>query len=308
MFIGACSHLGWQASQRYDDRSLSILTVNLFDQRLSPPHTSQSWRADWLLRRNRLELIDQSFRSTRPDLILFQDMLAKRGSQSDSDRSILAHGALHGFEWNSRLARSFDDTHEDSFLSVATSLPLRIDRAYPGQSMPLGKNGFVSFTKVHLENQAILVVNVEMPGKSIQADRWYKILKELIAQELTELNLCHNRLVIGGFLPGHSSWPGYQNLLDSFDLQDSSTGFCELASDCLTADAMNEIYMHTSDGELGSRPDRILIHRSAIVMNSQRAMTDLTSPSRYASRYGLERLWPTRRFAWFSQVRLAKCW
>lgn len=305
--LGACSLLGFQNYQRYDSRTISILSFNLFDQRQSPESLQRSWRGDWLFRRERLELIDQSLRMSRPDLILFQDMLIKRGSLSDSDRNVLAHGALQGYEWLSVMSRFYDDTQEGSYHSVASSLPLRINRVYRGHTAPLGRTGFVSFALLELEGDAILVVNVEMPGDTVQADSWYEILLELVEQELKELNLCSGRLIVGGFLPGNSSWPAYQNFLNKLELKDSSVGFCELVSDCLTADSSNEIYMLTSDGDIGGRLDRILLHRTSIVLSSHRSMLETASGTRYASQYQLNKLWPARRFAWQTTVRLPKC-
>lgn len=305
--LGACSLLGWQKYQRYDDRSISILTVNLFDQRLSPDSLPRSWRGDWLFRRERLELIDQSLRMSRPDLLLFQDMLAKKGSLSDSDRSILAQGALQGSEWHSTVARFYDDTQEASHQSIAVNLPIRIDRSFRGNSVPLGRSGFVNFVLLELDGEPILTANVQMPIDSVQVDSWYKVLLDLITLQLEEISSCSERLVIGGYLPGHTSWPAYQEFMTKLELKDSSVGFCELASECLTADTSNEMYMLTSDDDAGGRVDRIFVHRSSIVLSSQRSMLDTIEGTRYAKMYQLTKLWPTRRFAWMTTLRLAKC-
>ncbi|MFW7380310.1 MAG: hypothetical protein ACOH5I_15975 [Oligoflexus sp.] len=305
--LGACALLGFKNYQRYDNRSIAILTANLFDQRLSPEESERTWRGDWLFRRERLELIDQSLRRSRPDLLIFQDMLAKRGSISDSDRNILSQGALQGYDWSGFKAREYDDTQEISQHGVAASLPLRIDRAYQSSTAPLGRNGFVSYTLLDLEGEPILVANVQMPSDSVQIDSWYEVLLTLTSSQLEEVAACSQRLIIAGYLPGNASWPAYQDLLNSLELKDSSLGFCELAGECVTADTNNELYLLTADADAGSRVDRILVHRSSLVLSSQRSMMETLDASRYANRYQLLKLWPTRRFAWMTTLRMARC-
>jgi hypothetical protein len=305
--LGACEHLGFRGFTEYDERSVTVLTANLFDQRLANPMADDSWKADWLFRRARLELIDQSLRITRPDMIVFQDLIAKRGSPSDSDRNILAQGSLEGYQWHSYLDRFYEDTQEKAYQSLAVSLPLKIDRSYQGGIMPVGKAGAVSFYRLIMEDEPILVVNANMPSSQVSVDAWYPILLDLIRQQLERSQTCLDRLIVTGYLPGYSAWSGYQNLLQSLQLKDSSAGYCEVNEECLTGAAVNDIFRLTTEGDAGGRFDKVLVPRSTIVLASQRAMDNFSQTSRHAERYGLDKLWPTRRFAWLANLRLARC-
>jgi hypothetical protein len=92
-WVNGCALLGIRSSERYDERSFSILNLNLFNQRTPSTLSRKNWKGDWLFRRERLELIDEQLRISRPDIVVFQELLTRRGSPSESDINILNFGA-----------------------------------------------------------------------------------------------------------------------------------------------------------------------------------------------------------------------
>lgn len=307
----SCALLGWGTFHRYDGRNLSILATSLYNQRLDPgpaaEKPSPDWTGDWLLRRERLQILDRDLKLYRPDLIVMQEMLAKRGSPTDFDKAILAAGALRGYEWKVRLHQLYRDTQEQEFHAVAVSLPLRHGADGAIKTSPLGVDGGYSFFALELENKPILLVNVQMPSAGEGTDRWYEILLDEIRRHMQEVNICPERLLLAGRLPGTATWNNYQKLLADLQLEDTAVGFCEIEKDCLTASPENEIFAKTSPGRSGSRVDRILVHRSARVTAARRVFDQPQGRARYASSYSLDNNWATRRFGWMSTVNLAAC-
>lgn len=308
--LGACVMLGFQPPDRYDDRSFSILNLNLFHQRIPSTMSNRNWRGDWLFRRERLELVDEQLRVSRPDIVVLQEVLAKRGSPSESDINILSYGALEGYEWDADSLTFYRDTQEVQYQAVAVGLPVKLagtETALNKSFWPIGMDGFMSYSLLELDQRPVLIVNLTMPGSGQKVDYWYKYVRNEIRDLLAQLKLCRQRLIVSGFVPGSLVWAGYADFLNEFELKDTSSGFCEAASDCLTSSTQNELFMATSQGQSPSHSERILVHRDAIVSSSSVVLNKMRDQSVYASLYGLQRLWPSRVFGWLAEVRLAQC-
>ena len=305
--LGGCALIGSGGYSRYDERSVSVLTVSLFNQRTPSKLVKASWKGDWLFRRERLELVDRGLLEIRPDLLVFQQLMSRRGSPSESDQSILSYGSLDGYQWDLSLSRFYEDTQEEQFFALAMGLPIIASEAEPSTTGKLGIDGSYSINNVKLQKQDIWVVNVEMPTSAKSVDAWYKVLQKKLSEFQNSHNICSKRLLVAGYLPGRVSWPFYQDFLKYFELKDTSTGFCEVANDCATGTPMNELFLGTSEGKSGTQVDRIFAHQQAVVYSSKVALNGRGDGSLRSQNYGLEYLWPSRRFAWNSIVRLPRC-
>ena len=304
----ACSHIPSFSSSKLDRRPTSVLFVDLFDQRTGPSNSEYNWKGDWLFRRERLTLIDRALTVSKPDVALFQDLLAKRGSPSDSDKNILSKGALEGYEWQLVDERLFEDTGELSYHGFASSLPLRL-LATPGQKYwPIGVDGGLSLAKVEIDGQPVLIFNLKMPTQSVQLDKWYQLVLDRILTEQKVHGVCADRLVLAGYIPGQPSWQEFQNLLNTLGLVDSATNFCLLAKDCFTETTANALYASVINTVENSRSIRVFWPQSSLVTSSQRVLDELrVSGSERSKRYGISTLTPTLRYGWLTQARLAKC-
>ncbi len=306
----ACALLGLREFLRHDEKAFSIVNINLFNQRLQPVADGQelgNWVGDWLFRRERLALIDGVLQTLRPDLVVFQQMLAKEGSQSDFDRAILSAGSLDGYEWRVRKTRDYIDMLEVEFQAVALSLPLHFHQDFEGKTVPLGSDGVYTVYEARLDAAPILLVNVEMPRSGADPDQWYQLLRTGILESLAQTGICKRRVILSGQLPGNNSWVEYQRLMEELELADSSIGFCELEEDCLSLDPSNELFALTDQGQSASRIDRILVPRTAKVAESRRILVEPSKQSRYGKPYGLSRLTASRHYGWLANVRLAQC-
>lgn len=108
----------------YDSRPISVQTVSIFNQRTPSRLAKKSWKGDWIFRRDRLDMIDDELRRTKPDIIAIQETLAKRGSSAENDRLILKAGALADYEWREATVDEFADTQETQTQAVAIGVTL----------------------------------------------------------------------------------------------------------------------------------------------------------------------------------------
>lgn len=297
-------------SSDYDSRPLTVQSFSLFDQKTPSKYSRQSWNGDWVVRRDRLELIDLVLRNTKPEIAIIQEAMARRGNTAESDRGILLAGALADFTWTEKVVREFNDTHEQQSLAVVSALSLRVleDRDPTARdSWQIGTDGFMTATTLDFDGEPIAVFNVQMPSKLGQNHLWYTFIEDQVVARVKRLGICRNRVLIGGYLPSDQDSRRFADFMRRLQLRDSSTGFCQVASKCHTATSINEIFMATIGDETPGQVDRILLHQSAIVYNAGRTFDNSDPNNRNIKNFGISRLWATQRFGWVAQIRLAKC-
>lgn len=301
----SCSTLGgWFFQKKLDRSPMRVLSVDLFDQRAEIT-SEPSWKGDWVLRRERLRIIDESLRALRPQIISFQNLLSKEGSVSDFDRKILARGSLKGYAWSLSRGILYEDTRETSYLALAAIEPLNIDRVERSQELILGTNGLASFTRLYHESQALLVVNVNLEPQN--PEPWYELLSQQIQIIAKEFSICRSRIIVTGKLPGDTENLSYLSFLNSLELKDSADGFCELADRCFTIDPQNSFVASRKANILPTRTTKILVPRQTQVIDARRSLTKSQNFSETARKYSLNSLWPVEEFAWQTDIKLARC-
>ncbi len=307
--LSSCTLLGFEAPDRYDGRSFTIMNLNLFNQRIASNMSQKNWKGDWLFRRERLELIDEQLRISRPDIVVFQELLTRRGSPSESDINILSYGALEGYEWDADLVTQYKDSQEMQYQAAAVGLPVKLadKEQFTKKHWGIGVEGFMSFSLLELDQNPILLINLAMPQNVQKVDYWYKFVRTELRELMTNLQVCRQRLIIAGYVPGGLAWEGYSEFLNEFELKDTASGYCEAASDCLTSSNLNDLFMSTSQGQSPSHSERILVHKDAIVNSSTVVMNKMRDKTIYGGAYGQQRLWASRVFGWLSELRLAQC-
>jgi hypothetical protein len=308
-FLSSCALFGLQPSARYDDRTFTLLNLNLFNQRIPSSLAQKHWKGDWLFRRERLEFIDEQLKVVRPDVVVFQQLLTRRGSPSESDINILSHGALEGYEWDADAVAEYKDTQEIEYQASAVGLPVKLANGdmLEKRYWNIGLDGYMSYSLLELDQKPFLLVNLTMPSSSQRVDQWYKFVRDEIRRLLFAFNLCPSRLIVSGYIPGGLVWEGYTELLSEFDLKDTSQGFCEAALDCLTTSQQNDIFMATAQGQSPSHSDRTLVHRGAIITASNVVLREMRTKLVNGEDYGISRLWAARSFGWLSSIRLQEC-
>ncbi|NRA67837.1 MAG: hypothetical protein HRU19_25375 [Pseudobacteriovorax sp.] len=304
--LSSCSTVVLQGFGNDSNKALSIVTADLFNQR-DGSQDENTWKGDWLFRRARIELIDQQLVNIRPDILLFQNLMKREGSVSESDVKLLNAGVLNGFRWQTHKMKSFSDTGEQSLLASAIGLPARFDSSgLEGKSIQIGKGGFAAVFPVERNGQKILLSSVKLPNDE-SADQAYGQLIDFLSAAMKESGICSKRLIIGGYLPMNPSWQNDKRLLSTFSMKDTAEGFCNIAESCFTSTADNELQSQIDPLAFGQRTDRILVSNRTRVFDSQRVF-DQSEESYLSARHGLQRFWPLHRFGWLTKVRLARCY
>jgi len=293
-----------------DTSTITIQTASLFNQKVPSRIGTRNWNGDWIFRRDRLVAFDRALRNIKPDILLLQEVLAKRGAFAEVDRNILMSGALEDFGWTDRVAQEFDDMQEVQTMAVVTAPSVPV-LAKPNPEVRdfwlIGNDGFLMATIVEIDDQPVVVFNVQMPQQLGQKYLWYTFLEERIAEWLKIAKTCNKRVIVGGYLPGDQDSKRFNDMMVRIGLRDSSAGFCEVASNCHTATPLNEMFLATVGDETPSQPDRVLVPQSASVLASGRNLLENEAENRWTKDFGLTRMWPTQRFGWRAAVRLARC-
>lgn len=305
--VGGCTWILSQSSA-YDRRPITLQTLSLYNQRLKGRLSQKSWRGDWILRRHRLALIDIELRGIKPDIALFQQIMSRIASPSESDRAILSAGALADYDWDEVVLKEYTDTQETEGSAVVASSSLRFLQGKVRQNKWLmGESGFLQHSIVIYENQAIDIFNLQFDISSKNQDYWLDFLDSRIKARSLDPDFCEKRIIIGGHIPVSDLSENFQKLIVRYDLKDSASGYCTEENRCYTATPTNDVFLATVGDESPSRVDRIYINQSSFVYSSRRNFENLDNNDEYIKGFGIEALWPSQRFGWGVQLRLPRC-
>ena len=156
-------------------------------------------------------------------------------------------------------------------------------------------------------DQPVTVFNVRMLPPQTGSYIWYSFVQQRIMEKLRSGQRCAKRLIVGGYLPGDETERRYVEFVQTLHLKDVSSGFCQVAARCYTSTPTNDLFLATVGDEAPSRTDKLFVHQSAYVYTSTRNFEESDPQNHYAHDFGVARLWPTQRFGWVAQVRLARC-
>lgn len=296
-------------SAGFDQRPITVQTVSFFNQRVNSRLAKKSWKGDWIFRRDRLEMIDEELKNSKPDLLILQEVIAKVGSTAESDEQILAAGSLVDYEWRKRQVEEYADTQEVQYMAMAVGVPYKfIEKGDDDREVwIMGSGGYLMAATMDYEDQPIAVFDVQMPPQTDNSYLWYSFIQERILDRLKQKHLCPKRVIVGGYLPGDEGAVRFGTFMKTVGLKDASAGFCQIDSKCYTSTPTNDLFMATVGDESPTRTDRIFVHQSAYVYSSSRNFEDSDPSNRYARDFGLTRIWPTQRFGWIANLRLARC-
>jgi hypothetical protein len=127
----ACIHnFGSDQSNVYDSHKIKVQVLSLFNQRTASRLSTKSWKGDWLFRRERLSLIDKELGESKPDLIVFQELIKRDSNSFESDMGILSANALKGYKWKLSKKEVYTDTGEEEYLGLAVSSSMQFQKVY----------------------------------------------------------------------------------------------------------------------------------------------------------------------------------
>ncbi len=292
----------------YSDRVLTIASIDLFSQQ-EQPRTGKSWSGDWQFRRDRLDLIDATFRDVRPDIVIMQNAMRRAGSVSESDELILKSGALGRYEWRDVTIETLSESGEDRLLAIAVARPL-FPQKLPDSSRNysrFGVDGHMLYLPIDVDGSPVIVFDIQMPSKLDQSGLWYSLIEERINEAVREFNSCIERVIVAGYLPFEQESRRFKDFLTSLRLKDSGSGFCQSADRCNTASPQNGIFLATRGDESASQVDRVMTHESSIVYGAGANFSRTVESSDYNNSYGISRIWPSQRYGWVARIRVPNC-
>ncbi len=308
--ISGCAWLFSQSSA-YDQRPLTVQSLNLYNQRLKGRLSSKMWKGDWILRRHRLAIIDLDLRNIKPDVLMLQHSMARIGNRSESDKAILSAGALQDYEWQEQDVQQFLDTQEKESMVIAISSSGRFVNQPTGkpigQMWPLGHTGFLQHAVLSYEDQSVDIFNVHLDVPPGTESVWLGFIEGKIKEQESRPDYCPKRLIVGGYLPVSDLSQSFLKFLQDTNLKDVATGFCLEENRCYTSTPTNEIFLATVGDESPSRVDRIFVNQNAFVYQSRKNFATSNPLDEYVKGFGIQALWASQRFGWVSQLRLPRC-
>ena len=162
------------------------------------PRSGANLEGDWLFRRLRLDLVDQEIYKIRPDILLFQEMMMRRGSPSESDKNILSYGSLDGYQWSKSVVGRFEDTQEEQLMAFAVGLSFRFAESENHHRMRELVDGLWPRCPLFWRAKTS---PCEPPAslRSRKFPAWYQVIENFIREQL-RYDICLDRLIVGGFL------------------------------------------------------------------------------------------------------------
>ena len=286
----------------YDQSSVQILTYSLFNQITE----DRSMEGDWILRRKRLRLLDQTLRELSPNVLLLQEVMQRQGSKSDSDVSILTAGAMSDSEFYVSPTLNLNPSYEIEALAVGVGVPTQFNRFVQksGQSLfQFGSKSFAQFTAADLEGSLTLIVNVNFSDQDAQPSHYLSLAGEL-QRWLNRSEICPFRVIVGGHFPYPQE--GLKAFTELTQLKDTGSEKCLQNETCLTSTSLNEFNRLARGEKPPSREDFIFVHRDALVFSAEVQLNEAVPINNDRSGIGRTH-WASERAAWRSTVRLPYC-
>ena len=197
------------------DLSFKVQSFDLFSQLAGPQfnEVDSDIYANWILRRERLSIIDFELARSKPSIIFFQHLMKK--NDTDSDEMILSSNSLARYDFTNFQT---DSTTWNEYISTVTSSKFEPQSS---ELYTLDQNSFISSKIVNHQGDPILLLNVQQP--LIQEDKFFSILKKIYST-LEDQKLCKHRVIIAGYF-GDNLAKDFSDKMEDFYLKNPFANF-----------------------------------------------------------------------------------
>jgi endonuclease/exonuclease/phosphatase family metal-dependent hydrolase len=288
-----------------DPLVLTVGTASFDNQRVTIGETS--CQADWVLRRERLHLIDGELISAQPDILVLQGVMAKSSSAYDSDQVILQAGALGDFRWTKTVAHYYSDTDEDEYFAVAAKQSIL--HGEPGsqpEQAPIGQDGVVVLQTLKFKDQqALTLANIHVPTSTQEQAQSYSLIKETLETYLAKEQRCGERLVLAGFV-GDANAGKFRKLLGELGLYDTSLQLCA-DHGCVMPQSENPLFASRADSPKYQGSYRIYLPLSSRLVSASAFLNKASAHKLFSEKYHFDQLWPSAYPGELVQVKFASC-
>lgn len=211
------------------DISFKVQSFDLFSQLVSPQfnESDSDIYSNWILRRERLSIIDYELAKSKPSIIFFQHLMKK--NDTDSDEMILSSNSLARYDFTNFQTDSLSWTE---YISTVTSSKFEPQTS---ELYTLDRNSFISSKIVNYQKDPILLLNVQQP--LINKDKFFSLL-EKIYKGLENQKLCKHRVIIAGYF-GDNLAKDFSDKMEDFYLKNP---FANLQKDKVFSYKDNPLY------------------------------------------------------------------
>ena len=294
-----------------DQKDITVQFLSLFNQDTPSVSKDIQWQGDWAFRRERLEVVDSYFRTMRPDLILFQEVMAKRSNAFDSDFKILSSGSLIDYTWQSLKVKTHHKTEESEFVSVVSGYPIYGlgSQGLRNKIWLMDGSNYLSAFIVSSEKQrvGVFILKLDITSKS-SAIKNFSFISEKIKNFLVKHDICQKRIILAVDLQVNTFETFYDSFIAKFDLKDPAQEKCLNNPECYTSSSSNHLYKIARKDRLSEGRDlRILTHNDAKVFSSNINLKEIYTREKLILNNEELKINPTLKYGWTMTFRLAHC-
>lgn len=269
---------------------------------------SINWQGDWIFRRKRLDLLDQQLATSKPDVIVFQDLIYRAYSPSESEQNLLSAGSLANYSWHVAKTGYLESSEETIASGVAAALPSRIDFAKTMSSKEVWEiegGAKVVYTQVKTENGSIALLSVNAFGASGKLS--YASLQEVFSEISMLSAVCPERIVLTGDLPQDRVYGLDEEFMRSNALKDAAVGFCDEVDLCYTESRQNPVARLLGGLVNSDRNIRVLLHSDVKVISSGRNLDKKSTVDTEVKFYGLDAYTVSDKYGWLVVASFPIC-
>lgn len=291
---------------------LSVQYVPMFKQQnVNLDGQAYNWAGDWIFRRERLELLDKQIIAVKPDVVLFQDLVFRDYSPSESEFYILSASSLSDYSWHISKTNFLRLTEETISTAVAAALPLKVDllKSYGTKNFKnLNDNGgYLVASILKSPDGRIGVVSLDLRGNSNSGEVSYDGVVEALAELVNSTGICKERFIIAGVIPEDRIYNRDLDLISRLEMRDVAYGFCDEISSCYTDTKDNRLFQITNSSSINGRSRRILVHQKAEVIASGRNLMEKLKWKKINDVYNLKSTPFSDRYGWLTTLNLPTC-
>lgn len=314
LFCQSCAHSAFKTKSRFDSRKTSLQSILLYSETLSHESTKNDYSQDqegWVLRRERLKIIDSELRENQPDIVAFQGLVSREFSPYDSDLYILSSGSLQGYKWQRFSTGDNDERNEIDSTAIAVGLPKNFTHLEMRKRKiwNFGDKGFLAAFVILVEGIPTPIYIINLNQSELDKKFFLKTTSALIEKYIKKYQLCAKRMIVFANISVDEDIKAYEDVLNHLQLKDSSQGLCSVSLNCATSDPENNFNFMLFGDHKPERNNRILLHKETIVYSSKRNLDKKRESNvlKLLNKDGEGSIYPSPYYGWLTTMRLPIC-
>jgi hypothetical protein len=305
-----CASFSGSRFSGYENRRIVIQYAPMFTQKNTKiGEEKYNWAGDWVFRRKRLALLDKQISSVKPDIILFQDLVYREYSPSESEFYILSAGATEDYSWHISKTDEISISEESVASAAAMALPIKVDLLKSlsrKESWDLGNGSYIVVTRFKTEQGDAVLMSIKLLEDD-NGEIPYQMMANIVEEVISSTGVCRERFILSGEIPEDRISYLDQGIIEKLGFKDVAYDFCDELESCYTESIDNKLFSISNPNSINGRSSRILVHEKTKVLASLRNLENKISLGKEEDRYGLGSISANHRYGWLSTINLAIC-